>query len=711
MGHDVGVKLAARLAFALLALSLVGSALAQCERGPTTSEVTLPGFIAAYYASFRSDTANDLADFYGGVCVTAVGGEWTVLADSVRITGLSGDMALSAPNATFIYGAWRIFARRMEADENHLALSDASVTGPDVAGNSTFVTLDLKTGIIDLSDLELQSAAFVLRGDGAVLRGDNLSVTGAVVTTCIDVARPAYQLEGLSAEVDLANRSVALTGGRVSLGEISIPLRERVVLSEETLASFELPVKVQYLSDEPERRPGSGLGVRMVGIPLSPGVSLDVGATGVDTEHDAAPVALVNVRAQLPATDGGEPATVTAIVGVEAGRPHLDFSVARPLTAGLTLDLSIFSGAAPAADVRHDAALALDFRHAVPLDDSRPASRRAGLSISASAFAAVTALVNGDLGIAPSVVGPRLGGSVGAELSSGTTRLGAFALSVDLGSTAYPQHAAQQWSVRLRPSWRLATGPLSATVSHDALFTNSASPFGVAVDLLTPRQRSEATVRLAGELWRSSEPRRQFTRSLLLSLAPPPSIDAFVQVRAVHELIATPRQVAGLRQLRTTIGATYHAEPWEASATAVFEASALIDPSGGQDAFLRLGLQASRAGWPVFNSGAETPNVPSGTLELGLETVYGLAAADPGLRRLEARAALPLAFRTFEVRPYLAFDFAPTLVAGLAPEWSAHGVDLTFITCCGSLTVGYLNDRGAWSASLAVDLERRPPKE
>lgn len=700
-----------RAALALASLSLLSAAWAQCERAPTTSEVTLPGFVAAYYASFRSDSANDLVDFYGGVCVTAVGGEWTVLADSVRVTGLSGALGLIAPNATFIYGAWRISAARLDADEDTLRLSQATVSGPSVAGRSSYVTLDLKTGVIDLSELELESAAFAIRGDGAVLRGETLLVSGAVVTTCIDVERPVYQLEGLSAEVDLASRSVELNGGRLALGELRIPLRETIVLSEETLATFELPVKVQFVSDRTQRRPGAGLGVRMVGIPVQGGVSLDIGATGIDAEHDLGAVLLLNARAELPGEEGTRPALVAATAGLEAGRPYLDFEVSRQLSSSLTLGFEIFSGALPARDPRHEGALSLGYRRQLPLPDRRPASQRASASVELSALAAVTALASAVDPTNPWVAGARLGVRADAALSSGSTALGTFTLSLRLDASGYPQQQAHQLGARLVPGWRFTSGPLTASISHEAWFTDSGSPFGVSVDRLTPRQRTEATVRVAGELWRGSASTRRPSLLEPVTTVPAPTLSGFVQLRAVHELVPEANQPPGFRQLRSTFGLSYRVHPWELSSTAAVEVAGLVDPGSGRDSFAQFGVQATRPGWPVLNPGAAEPNVPQAHLELGLNTVFGLTAANPGLRSLEARVAVPLAFRTLEVRPYLAFDFAPTVVSGLLPEWSAHGLEVTFVTCCGSFTVGYLNDRGQWSASMAVDLERRPPRD
>src|SRR5690606_27942680 len=102
------------------------------------------------------------------------------------------------------------------------------------------------------------------------------------------------------------------------------------------------------------------------------------------------------------------------------------------------------------------------------------------------------------------------------------------------------------------------------------------------------------------------------------------------------------------------------------------------------------------------------PPVPYGAFEVGVRSQFGLTTTDPGLRSLEFRTGVPFAFETFEFRPFAAVDFAPTILHGELPALSGVGLDVTFVTCCGSLTVGVVNDRGSWAGSVAVDLERRP---
>src|SRR5690606_32132559 len=109
---------------------------------------------------------------------------------------------------------------------------------------------------------------------------------------------PPYELEGLRAEVDLGARRVVLNGGILRLGAARFRLQEEIVLSEESLATFNLPVRVQNVGGA-ATRPGTGLGVRVVGVPLEEDVTLDVGATGIDTDHPTGAVAMVRLGETL----------------------------------------------------------------------------------------------------------------------------------------------------------------------------------------------------------------------------------------------------------------------------------------------------------------------------------------------------------------------------------------------------------------------------
>jgi len=402
-------------------LALGGAALAQCTRGPTTSEVTVPDFVAVYYQSFKSDSSNDVVEFFGGVCVTAVGGEWTVMAERVTVTGLTGELGLQAPNPSLYLGPWVITAGSLEATLEELVLTEATVSGPDVDGGARRLSVDLTTSEITMSDLHLNSVAFAVRGTVAVLRGESLTLVDAGVSTCIGMETPPYEIVGLRADVDLGARSVVLEGGALQLAGANLPLQESITISEESLAAFSLPVKVQNVPDPGRQgKPGSGLGVRLVGLPVGEDVSLDVGATGVDTEHDTGLVALLRTNTSIPGSRAPDPATtVTSTFGLEAGLPYLDVDLERPLTPWLSLSLGAFSGAAPGQDARHEAMAQLTASTPVSVINGR---------IGAEVFSAATALAPSLDPSLTSIMGTRIGGAVFATARTGTTAIGTLSL-------------------------------------------------------------------------------------------------------------------------------------------------------------------------------------------------------------------------------------------------------------------------------------------
>src|SRR5690606_19511096 len=98
-------------------------------------------------------------EFYGGVCVTAVGGEWTVTAEEVRIEGLSGDIRLEAPSPTLFMDQWRMTGDLLRASAEGLTLQNAVVTGPEMAGSAADLRVDLITGVMTLNGLRLEGSA------------------------------------------------------------------------------------------------------------------------------------------------------------------------------------------------------------------------------------------------------------------------------------------------------------------------------------------------------------------------------------------------------------------------------------------------------------------------------------------------------------------------------------------------------------------------
>src|SRR5690606_15637541 len=134
-------------------------------------------------------------------------------------------------------------------------------------------------------------------------------------------------------------------------------------------------------------------------------------------------------------------------------------------------------------------------------------------------------------------------------------------------------------------------------------------------------------------------------------------------------------------------GVSFGVGPWTLDASMTAATAGLLNPPADLDAFTRYRVSAKLADWPGVATHDTNLVLPHGDFQVGLESEFGLVD-ELGMRRLELFMGVPLAFPSFEMRPYLAFDFAPTVLDGVLPIWSAHGLDLTFITCCGSFTVG-----------------------
>lgn len=685
-----------RLVVVTLVLALAATAAAQCSVGPNTASVTLPDFLAVYYSQFRSLSEEDAAEFYGGVCVTAVGGEWTVMAEQVRIEGLRGDIRLEAPSPTLYMNEWRMTGDLLRASATSLTLANAVVVGPDMAGSAADLQIDLLTGQMSMTRLELEGSVLAMRGDLAVLEGNALRVEGVGLTTCIGMEVAPYEVMGEAALVNLTDLEVRLSGGALRVGRLTVPLRDEVVVSDTTLASVELPVKVAFHSGGVQRR-GAGLDIRIVGIPAAPNVDLVVGGTGLDADHAAAPVVLFEVAAEQPEQRGVS--QVNAVAGVEAGLPYVDVAVEKQLTPWLNAEFGVHSGAAPARQALHEGHVELTATQALPLFGASSGVRT---TLTGRAFAAATAVTSA-AGVAEAqALGPRLGVAGSSTTTWRATPVSTFTLTAGAEATYYPVTSGTavtttgpvtQWGARLAPTWRYVNGPITLSVAYDARFTNAASPFGTFVDRLTPLQRITGNFRITGELLKTE--RGVWSGSF--------------GAQAQYDPFITTT-LPGLKRLLFDGSVTYVEDPWSVTLGARTELSGVITPVG-RAPFAELTLAAERGGWPVLNPLADEPNVPHGSFELGLIANYSLAPGSEGLAALELSGAVPLTFDTMELRPYLAFDFAPTILHGLWPWWSGYGLDATFITCCGSLTLSVMNDRGAWGAGIGVDLERRPRSE
>ncbi|MEJ2666356.1 MAG: hypothetical protein P8Z81_04525, partial [Deinococcales bacterium] len=288
------------LRLALVLLALLGAALAQaqCTPGPSTSVLRLKGFATAYFGQLRTDTANDAAELYGGVCLQGEGTAWTLRAERVGLRGLSGALEVSADGPTLSFEGWQVHAATLRSTSRLLSLDGVSLSGHDVVGAADALTLDLASGRLQLSALTLHGAAFYLSGSGATLDGDHLSVQAPSITSCHCTGSPLYHVDGVSAQVDLKGQRIVLKGGVLFFAGVPVPLASPLSVDASSLAKLTLPVSVSYVAtDATTGTVGTGLGVVLTHLGLAPGLFAQLGATGLDPAYPPAGVALLDGHA------------------------------------------------------------------------------------------------------------------------------------------------------------------------------------------------------------------------------------------------------------------------------------------------------------------------------------------------------------------------------------------------------------------------------
>jgi hypothetical protein len=637
----------------LLALALLGVASAQCNRGPTTSELSIRGFGAAYFEQVRTDSAHDSVEFYGGVCLAGEASAWTMVADRVTITGLGGTLTVRAQNPVLHLEGWTMTASELHGTQQHLAMSAVHVAGKALSGRAATVAVDLQDGSMQLDQVMLTGATFTVRGSHAELRAGGITVTGAGITTCTCAGSPLYEVTGSTAQVAPQGQSVVLHGAELKAGAVTIPLGETVTLSRKTLEDLGIPLKVAYVAtDTAAGITGTGLGVTAGPIGVAPGVQADVGATGLDVGYPLEGVALLNGRS-----------------------PEGTFTIGKA-PAGMRFQMTSDHALAPWLDAGFDTRV---------LEPGNRDELREGVlhARAHTALPAVLRAVHGDAALqllaaassqTPSgsseIMGARLGAQGTLSLTTAAHSWGRVGLRLGVGGSLYPDQHASQWGVDVEPSYGVSLGPVALRASYLARFTNSGSPFTTTLDRLEPTQRPALTASAQG--------------------AVAPGWTASSRLAVTYDFVGSPSVDAGLNRFDVGATLTRRLGAWRLSASADAALAGVLAPDGVRDGYVEGGIGAQ-----------------DGALEFGARARYTTAPDPTGLDLLEVSAAVPVDLPGVTVRPYLALNFAQTVSEGVLPAISGHGLDLTFVTCCGALKLGYRDQDGVWTVTAAVDLKQR----
>lgn len=635
----------------VVAALLAGSvATARCSPSASSSSMTIQGFGTATFTQLRTDTSRGRIDFYGGVCVEGEGALWTLRADRLNLEQAGGKVIATASAATVTYEGWRLKAETLRATRTDLALNRVEISGVGVTGTATSVAVDLTHNTMALTAPEVHGSTFYVHGARAQLDGNGIVVDAPTITSCTCAGPHLYDVVGRRARIDAQGQRVVLEGGRLEAGGITIPLGERVTLSAASLRALSVPVQVSYVpTDKAAGVTGTGLGVTVGPVDLAPDVQAKVGLTGLDGNYPLDSLALLS----------GRSAGTRFTFGRAPGGVRMEMTTDQPVLPWLDAGFDTRILEPGNRDALREALLHVRARAPLP-------------ALHGSAAVTVLAAASSQTPSSGEVSGPRLSATGSLSAATPGAPWGQLGFSVRASQSLYPAQHASQWGIDLRPSYTLLAGPWRLSAAYLARFTDSGSPFTTTLDRLEPAQRPSLQASVTGPLaagWSGS-----------------------VAVAARYDLVASPSTDAGVNRLDVHGSLARRLGRWRLQFGSDAVLAGIVEPNGARDGSLSARVSATDGAW-----------------EFGARARYTFAPDPLGLDTVQVSAAVPIELPGVELRPYLALNFAPTLAAGALPAVSGHGLDVTFVTCCGALTLGYRDQDGTWNVKVAVDLQRRAP--
>ena len=646
-----------RLGFLLLLLG-TGAALAACDPVAYDQEITLKGVGTAYVDNLRFDPVKDEAELFDGVCFVSEGTpQLTLNAPTMRVEKVQTEPTFVAQGTTLTLATYTVFAEELSGNAGGLELRNLSIMSPQFSGTAVRAHYTLETAQTIFSGVSLRLGNFLVEGTAAGLTETTLVLRSARATTCVCENGGLYALTAPEVVIDLASGLVRVEGGvletlglrfgltpnlRLLLGGAPRPGAGRVqVGGAALLPTAPSPEPVGTVFDE---------GTRLaLPLQLAPWGKLELGATGLDTEHPLGLVSLLRLGFALGQNN------VQAVLGRTGPGLRADALVRRPLTPDVGVDLSTTNRLWADADFLREGALGVyggrRLRGVVGAADT--------LVLGGQLFAALSQQT-----LAGTVVrSPRLGvrGSFNYVLP---TAAGVFSLRNETGGTFYPQGAGglsdltqddlTQLGVRLQPSWRQDFGDLRLALGFDHQAVYGTSPFSVKLDRLEPRSVLDAAL-----IWGGG------ARSLRVG-----GVYAFTLSGAENPF----------RRLRLDAAMTLPVFGVMTRNTFSAELAGLLGPPDPDvDAFIT----------------AETGlDLPASPLELGARLRYDLLPREMGLKLLEVYASYPFTVQNVTLRPFLGLNAAPLLVGDTAngtplPVVSGYGLEVAYRSCCGTLRASY----------------------
>ncbi len=432
-----------------------------CETiSQTGTRLELVDFGIAYSEDFKFSSKDDRLELYSGACIKRESEDiWQLEADSIVIENASVELELLAKEVSFQFDGWLLTAETLVSGKEIFQFDTVKITKADMQVSGTSLKLDLTTDQFLLTEASaLYRNEFQISGQTMDIRDDEVVFSDAYVTTCICEEDNLYDLRSPTIVFDSQSKTLTLSDANLAIGNSSFPLGENYEISDKVDLQFPTPF-LDYSDD---------LELALKNIVLAAGITFDVGAQGVDAEHDFNPYGLLKLRLN-EATTPGLGGTLSGVLGKATSGLQADLSYKTPIADSLSLDIGTRNHDWAAAEYLHDVFAGLSYR-VVPFNNVLETGT---LEVVSRVFAALTSQeINTE-----SVLGPRLGLSVTNNYAVGTPRQGLVRFSVVPEATYYPSVGDFQYAVSFIPSLLVSSDGFILNTNYTHKITNSTSPF------------------------------------------------------------------------------------------------------------------------------------------------------------------------------------------------------------------------------------------
>ena len=424
------------------------------------TRLELVDFGIAYSEDFKFSSKDDRLELYSGACIKRETGDvWQLEADSIVIENASVELELRAEAVSFQFDGWLLTAEMLISGRELFQFDTVKITKDDMQVNAASLKLDLETDQFVLTDANaLYRNEFQISGQTMNITDSEVVFTDAYVTTCMCEEDHLYDVRSPTIVYDSATKVLTLSDANLTFGDSVIPLGENYKINNKIDLQFPTPF-LDYSGD---------LELALRNIVLAAGVALDIGAQGVDAEHEFNPYGLLKLNLN-EATTPGLGGTLSGVLGKAPSGLQADLTYVTPIAEGLSLDIGTRNHDWAAAEYLHDVFAGLSYR-TVPVNNVLETGT---LEVISRVFAALTSQ---DIAT-ESVVGPRLGLSIANNYAYGSPQQGLFRVTVVPEATYYPSQSDFQYAVAFIPSLFFQTNGFSFNTSYTHKITNAASPF------------------------------------------------------------------------------------------------------------------------------------------------------------------------------------------------------------------------------------------